>query len=84
MAELDDDKTLDPTTHRRQQAARTRAGRRSQDVGSAILLLGSCGLLMWLGRPVVDFLGRLMVRQLGGEPWLAADIPFVIARGMKR
>lgn len=78
MAELDDEKTLDPTTHRRQQAREQGHVARSQDVGSVILLLGSCGLLLWLGRPLVDFLGRLMVRQLGGEAWLAADIPFVM------
>ncbi len=78
MAELDDDKTLDPTTHRRQQAHDDGHVARSQDVSSAILLLGSCGLLLWLGRPLVDFLGHLMVRQLGGEPWLAADVPFVM------
>jgi flagellar biosynthetic protein FlhB len=78
MAELDDEKTLDPTAHRRQQAREQGQVARSQDVGSAILLLGSCGVLMWLGRPLVDFLGHLMVRQLGGEPWLAADIPFVV------
>ena len=35
-------------------------------------------MLLWLGKPLVDFLGRLMIRQLSGEPWLAADIPFVM------
>jgi flagellar biosynthesis protein FlhB len=77
MAELDDDKSLDPTPHRRQQAREQGQVARSQDVGSAILLCGAIGVLLWLGRPLVDFLGHLMVRQLSGEPWLVADVSFV-------
>ena len=45
MAELDDDKSLDPTPHRRQQVREQGQTVRSQDVGSAILLLGTVGVL---------------------------------------
>ena len=51
---------------------------RSQELTSALLLLGGVVTLVWLGRPLVDFVGRFTVRQLGGEPWLAADPEFIV------
>jgi flagellar biosynthetic protein FlhB len=77
MAEPTGDKTLDATPHRRRQAREAGHVARSGDVASAILLFGAVVVLLWLGRSLVDFLGNLTVRQLSGEPWLAADIPFV-------
>ena len=79
MAEFTGDKTHDPTPHRRQQARDEGQVARSQDVGSAVLLCGGAVALMWLGRPVVDLLSKLAVRQLGGEPWLTADVDFVVS-----
>jgi len=78
MAESTADKTHDPTPHRRQQARRDGHVARSHDVSAAVLLIGGAGAVYFLGRPVVEFLGSLMTRQLGGEPWLAADLPFAL------
>ena len=44
-------------------------------------LLGTVALrrvvaLLWLGGSVVDLIGNLTIRQLGGEPWLTADVSF--------
>jgi len=78
MAEVTSDKTHDPTPHRRQQAREQGHLARSQELTSALLLLGGVVTLVWLGRPLVDFVGRFTVRQLGGEPWLAADPEFIV------
>ncbi len=78
MAEHLGDKTHDPTPHRRQQARREGHVARSQDLGSATLLLGGLAALWMLGRPLVTFLVNLAVRQLSGEPWLAADLSFAL------
>jgi flagellar biosynthetic protein FlhB len=77
MAELTGDKTQEPTSHRRQQAREQGQVARSRDASSALLLCGAVITLLWLGGPIVDFLGNLTIRQLGGDPWLSADISFV-------
>ena len=68
-----------PTTRPR-IAARRRASKvkwRSQDLASALLLVGATLLLMTLGRTVLRFFEGLAVRQLGGRAWLQADASFV-------
>ena len=78
MAEHEGDKTQDPTPHRRQQAREQGQVAKSQDLGSALLLMAALLLLLALGGRVVDFIGDCGRRQLGGEAWLSADASFVV------
>lgn len=79
MAEQNGEKSQDPTPHRRQKAREEGHVARSQDLGSAALLLaGMLALLMW-GRALVDFIARYTQQQLGGDAWLSADARFVTA-----
>lgn len=76
MADQDSDKSQDATPHRRQQAREQGQVARSQDLGSAAVLLGSVVGLMWLGPDLVNYLAVLTRRQLGGDPWMSADVSF--------
>lgn len=73
MAETADDKTQDPTPHRRQQARERGQFAKSQDLASAVLLtLGLGALVYWGG----DLCGRLMnmtEERLSGGVQLTAD-----------
>jgi flagellar biosynthetic protein FlhB len=73
MPKSHDDKTHDASPHRRQQAREKGQVAFSQDLGSAILLVISAGLLMGLGGQVVDFCARLMTQHLAEVPRLASD-----------
>ena len=73
MPEQFGEKTYQPTEHRRQQAREQGHVARSQDLASAVTLLGSLLILMTLGRPLVRFLGELVQQQLGGAPELRVD-----------
>ncbi len=77
MAESTGEKSHDPTPHRRQQARADGHVARSQDVGSAVLLIGATASLLMLGGPIVEFCARLARAQLGGEAWLSTDVPTV-------
>lgn len=77
MADQDADKSQDPTPRRRQEAREQGQIPRSQDLGSALLLVIGASALLWIGGPKVDELGRMMRRYLGGEAWLTADVRFV-------
>ena len=73
MAEYDGEKSQDATPHRRQQAREEGQVAKSQDLGSAALLvLGLLALLMF-GGGLVEFVVRYCRQQLGGEAWLATD-----------
>jgi flagellar biosynthetic protein FlhB len=78
MAEQDGDKTQEPTQHRRQQAREQGQVAKSQDLGSAVLLLAGLLFLWMFGSQLIDFFGGFTKRQLGGEPWLSADTTFVV------
>src|SRR5581483_9966884 len=78
--EQDNDKTQEATPHRREQAREQGQVARSQDLGNALLLLGACGVLYWLGGPLIDFFGELTIEHLGGSAWLEADRTFAIER----
>ena len=60
MAKTQGDKIHDASPHRRQQAREKGQVAFSQDLGSAILLVISAGLLMGLGGRAVDFFASLM------------------------
>jgi flagellar biosynthesis protein FlhB len=78
MAENDADKSQEATAHRRQQAREQGQVVQSRDLGSAALLVGAIVVLMFLGGPVVEFMGRLGRQQFGGEAWLSADPSFTV------
>jgi flagellar biosynthetic protein FlhB len=80
MPEQHGDKSHDPTPHRRQKAREEGHVVRSQDLGSAVLLLAGMLVLLMSGGALIDFLGRYAARQLGGEAWLSADADFVVAQ----
>jgi flagellar biosynthetic protein FlhB len=69
MADTTDDKTLDPTPRRRQQAREAGRVAQSQDLTSAILLLGSLALLMLAGGALVEFLAGFLRDSLVGSSW---------------
>jgi flagellar biosynthesis protein FlhB len=73
MADYAGEKTLDPTPHRRQQARQQGHVAKSQDLGSAAMLLAGLAVLMMLGGSLVGFLVDFCRAQLGGQPWLAIN-----------
>lgn len=79
MPEQDADKSQEPTLHRRQKAREQGHVAKSQDLGSAGLLVLGLLCLMMLGGGLIDFLGRLARRQLGGSAWLSADLDFALS-----
>ena len=68
------DKSQDATPHRRQKAREEGQVAKSQDLGSAALLLVGLLCLLLSGGAVIDFVGGYTLEQLGGEPWLVADV----------
>ena len=67
MAEQFGEKTHEATPHRRQRAREEGHVAKSQDLTSAIILIGALLILLWQGQSLVDFLGGLTHRQLGGK-----------------
>lgn len=78
MADQDGERSQEPTQHRRQKAREEGHVAKSQDLDSAVLLLVAVLALMFAGGALVDFLARYTQRQLGGEPWLTADVTFAV------
>ena len=78
MPDQDGDKTQDATPHRRQKAREEGQVAKSQDLGSAVLLLA--GMLAWMisGGALVEFIGEYSQTQLGSEAWLSADKQFAV------
>ncbi len=74
MAEQFGEKTHDATPHRRQKAREEGQVARSQDLSSALMLLGATLTLMYLGGNLAGYFHQLTTHQLGGEPWLQTDI----------
>jgi flagellar biosynthetic protein FlhB len=73
MPEQAGEKSQDPTPHRRQKAREEGQVARSQDLGSAVLLLAGLIALLACGGSLVDFLGLYLKQQLGGAAWLSMD-----------
>ena len=78
MPDQDGDKTQDPTPHRRQKAREEGQVAKSQDLGSAVLLLAGMMALAMSGGALVEFIGQYSRSQLGGEAWLSADTQFAV------
>jgi len=73
------DKTLEATPHRRQKAREEGHVAKSQDLGSAAVLLAGMVILLLSGGAVIDFLGNYTLEQLGGPPRLVADAEAFVA-----
>lgn len=74
------DKQHDATPHKRQQAREKGQVAKSQDLGTAAMLLAGIGLLLWLGKDAADYFGGLTAGHLGGEAWLQVDSEFLMAQ----
>lgn len=77
--EQNGEKSQEPTQYRRQQAREHGQVARSQDLGSAALLLGSLVAILWLGGSLTNTLGAVAQRYLGGDAWLQTDVASVTA-----
>ncbi len=80
MPEEHGDKSQEATPHRRQQAREQGQVARSQDLGSAVLLIAGLLVLLAMGKSLIDFVAGYTRRQLGEEAWLAADVDFAVAQ----
>ncbi len=74
MPSSDGDKSQDPTPHRRQKAREEGQVAKSQDLGSAVLLLVGLMVIMALGGKLAEFLGRYTQQQLGAVQPLSMDV----------
>lgn len=79
MPDQDGDKSQDPTPHRRQKAREEGQVAKSQDLGSAVLLLAGAFTLLTAGRSASNFVADYSRRLLGGEAWIAADTKFAVS-----
>ncbi len=64
-----EDKTLAPTPRRRQQAREAGQVAKSHDLVSAVLFLGSAGMLVFAGGNLLAYLAELLRYSLGGGAW---------------
>ncbi len=78
MADDFDERSLDPTPHRRQQMRAAGHVARSQELTSAAVLLGGLALLLLMGPKLAEELVDLLRGQLSGakwNAWLGSDGP---------
>jgi len=78
MPEQNGDKSQDPTPHRRQKARKMGQVAKSQDLGSAVLLIVGLLALMTLGAGLLAFMFRYTGHQLGGT-WLSDGMDYAAA-----
>ncbi len=76
MPEQNGDKSQPATPHRRQKAREEGQVAKSQDLGSAAMLLLGMMCLLAFGGGLIDFMGEFTAGQLGGEVRLSADVEF--------
>lgn len=74
MADDDGDKQHEATQHRRQQAREEGNVVKSQDLGSAAMLVVGLLTLWYLGNGLAVSFGRITRDHLGGEAWLRMDV----------
>jgi flagellar biosynthesis protein FlhB len=79
MSEQNGEKSQEPTQHRRQQAREEGQVAKSQDLGSAVLLLAGLVILLMMGQQLIEFFGGYSKQQLGGEPWLSTDVSSTVS-----
>jgi flagellar biosynthesis protein FlhB len=79
MPDTSYEKTQDPTPHRRQKAREEGSVAKSQDLGSAVVLIAGIAALLVCGRVLVEFIVGYGKEQLGGTAWLTADRALAVA-----
>jgi flagellar biosynthesis protein FlhB len=79
MPDQDGEKSQDATPHRRQKAREEGQVAKSQDLGSAVLLLVGMLIFLTAGRTASEFVADYSRRLLGGEAWIAADTSFFMS-----
>jgi flagellar biosynthetic protein FlhB len=72
MAADDGEKSQDPTPHRRREMRERGQVAQSQDLTSAIVLLGGLTVLVFTGTALLDYLVGLLVGNLSGQAWMDA------------
>ena len=77
MAEEFGDKTHEATPYRREKAREEGQVVKSQDLGSAAVLLAGLLVVWYFGRTLADFFAEMVKQYLGGEAWLATDVQTV-------
>lgn len=80
MPEQSGDKSQEATPHRREELRQQGHVARSQDLASALLLLLGLVALGLMAGTLIDYLGGLARRQLGGTAWLTVDADFALAQ----
>ncbi len=73
MSEEAGEKTHEATPHRRQEALDQGQVVRSQELGSAVLLIVALGVLLYQGQQIARFLGSLMRQALGADATFTID-----------
>lgn len=76
MPDQDGEKSQDATPHRRQKAREEGQVAKSQDLGSAVLLLVGMFIFLTAGRTASNFVADYSRRMLGGDAWIEADTSF--------
>ncbi len=79
MPDQDGEKSQDATPHRRQKAREEGQVAKSQDLGSAVLLLVGMLIFLTAGRTASEFVADYTRRLLGGDAWIAADTGFAVS-----
>ncbi len=79
MPEQQGDKSQEATPHRRRQAREEGQVPKSQDLGSAVLLILGILALWMLGGRLIDYIGAMTRRHLGEHMWLSASPEFAVA-----
>lgn len=79
MPEQNGEKSHDPTPHRREEARRKGQVAKSQDLASAVLLLGALLVLHMTATPLFEYLWQHAKAKLGGEPLLHVDLNWASA-----
>lgn len=74
------DKQYDATPHRREQAREEGQVVKSQDLGSAAMLVAGLLAIWYLGNGLVVAFGRITREHLGGEAWLRMDVTDFLGR----
>ena len=80
MPEQFGEKQHEATQYRREQAREQGQVARSQDLGSAVMLLSALSILYYFGGGLVDYMLQLAHRQLGEYPGPAADQSLFVAQ----
>ncbi len=79
MPDTENEKSQEPTPHRREKARQEGSVARSHDLVSAALLVAGAGALLWLGGGLMHFLAQYAQQQLGGDAWVRADLPQIVS-----